>query len=124
MTALVSRARAETTQFRARRFYCLPDESRTSGRWRYVDYKFGIDAVVGEAAAMKPYANLDGDSGVAAYSIRPDGIVVKFKSDGSYEYTDASAGPDAIATMQRLARSGRGLSTFISQHKPPYVRKL
>jgi hypothetical protein len=73
---------------------------------------------------LKRYANLDGDSGVLAYQADAAGIVVQFHSGERYEYTDESAGRAAIATMQRLAREGRGLSSFIARKRPPYARKL
>ncbi|HEV7837241.1 MAG TPA: hypothetical protein VGO75_04170 [Gemmatimonadaceae bacterium] len=72
---------------------------------------------------MKRYGNLSGDSGVIAYEIRPAAIVVQFKSGEEYEYTEHSAGADVITVMQQLARSGRGLSTFIARHQPGYAGK-
>jgi hypothetical protein len=73
---------------------------------------------------MRRYRNSSGNSGVIAYEIRPEAIVVKFRSGEKYEYTVPSAGAAAIATMQELARSGRGLSTFITKRQPAYSRKL
>lgn len=64
---------------------------------------------------MERYKNLSGDSGVAAYEIRGGGIEVEFVNGSAYLYTDASAGAERIAKMRRLARLGRGLSTYISQ---------
>jgi len=64
---------------------------------------------------MEHYKNLSGDSGVVAYAIRRGAIVVQFVNKSAYLYTDASAGADHIAEMQRLAKAGRGLSTYISQ---------
>ncbi len=73
---------------------------------------------------MKRYRNLAGSSGVSAYALQPGAIIVRFQGGDTYEYTDASAGAAAIAQMQRLASEGRGLSTFIARHKPPFSRKL
>jgi hypothetical protein len=64
---------------------------------------------------MTPYRNLSGDSGVLAYAIGADFIDVQFAGGDIYRYTSASAGAAALAQMKRLAASGRGLSTFISQ---------
>jgi hypothetical protein len=76
-----------------------------------------------ELQAMERYRNLSGDSGVAAYEIRRGEIVVAFFNDGKYRYTKASAGASHIANMQRLARAGQGLSTYISQEKPGYAER-
>jgi hypothetical protein len=73
---------------------------------------------------MKRYRNLSGNSGVAAYDIRPAAIVVQFQGGEKYEYTEDSAGAVVVTAMQQLARSGRGLSTFIARHRPGYARRL
>ena len=74
---------------------------------------------------MKRYKNVSGDSGVVAYELRSGAIIVQFKDGWKYEYTDQSAGPAAIATMHRLATSGRGLSSFISTTvRNAYSRRL
>jgi len=66
---------------------------------------------------MQRYANLSGDSGVAAYGIAPDAILVRFRDgDRVYRYSHRSAGREAVEEMKRLARAGHGLSTFISRH--------
>lgn len=69
---------------------------------------------------MKPYRNLSGHSGVVAYEIRPGAIVVKFRGGEAYTYSDQTATASAVAEMQRLARAGRGLSTFIARHRPGF----
>lgn len=69
---------------------------------------------------MVHYKNLNGDAGVVAYAIGRDFIRVQFKNGPSYRYSDASAGKSAIDHMKMLARTGRGLSTFISQQQPPH----
>ena len=60
------------------------------------------------------YGNRAGNSGVVAYEIRPDGIRVKFLDGKVYTYTYRSAGRENVECMKLLARSGRGLSGFIS----------
>jgi hypothetical protein len=74
---------------------------------------------------MENYANLGGDSGVLAYQISSDFIIVQFKSgqDTFYKYTYVSAGNSAIETMKNLARQGQGLNSYISTNKPQYVSK-
>jgi hypothetical protein len=73
---------------------------------------------------MKRYRNVAGDSGVVAYAITPTSIRVKFLgSDRIYEYSHKSAGKAHVERMKRLAETGRGLSTYISQHvADDYVR--
>ncbi len=65
---------------------------------------------------MRRYKNLAGESGVVAYDIDAGRIVVQFRNGERYLYTEDSAGAANIAKMQALAKAGRGLSTFISQH--------
>ncbi|HZV67697.1 MAG TPA: hypothetical protein VFG03_22655 [Telluria sp.] len=65
---------------------------------------------------MERYRALGGDSGVVAYQIGERAIAVQFHSGEIYHYTYASAGRRNIERMKRLARAGKGLSTFISQH--------
>ncbi|HJU37996.1 MAG TPA: hypothetical protein VJ724_00385 [Tahibacter sp.] len=64
---------------------------------------------------MTPYANLSGDSPIRAYRIGRGHIDVAFADAGTYRYTNASAGARRVATMQRLAASGRGLATYIAR---------
>ena len=71
---------------------------------------------------MSRYANLSGRSGVVAYEIHRGSIVVEFQGGERYAYTASSAGANAVAEMQRLARAGRGLSTYIAQQRPGYER--
>lgn len=74
---------------------------------------------------MKRYRDLSGDSGVSAYEIEAGAIIVRFRSGATYRYTAASAGKKKIAMMQRLAASGRRLSSFISRHvKDGYEARL
>jgi hypothetical protein len=74
---------------------------------------------------MQRYGNQSRESGVVAYDIDAGQIVVQFRNGDRYLYTEDSAGAANIATMQALARAGRGLSTFISQHvHDRYARKL
>ncbi|UXA71582.1 hypothetical protein M0D46_08485 [Xanthomonas prunicola] len=74
---------------------------------------------------MQRYANRDGCSGVVAYALADDAIAVRFRSGQTYVYTADSAGADVVATMQRLATAGRGLSTYISQRvRDAYAGKI
>jgi hypothetical protein len=74
---------------------------------------------------MERYRNLSGNSGVFAYELSPGRIIVQFHDGWKYEYTNRSAGIEAIVTMHRLARAGSGLSGFISAHvRERYSRKF
>lgn len=71
---------------------------------------------------MEPYKNLGGNSGVVAFQIGGDFIIVQFR-EGQYtfyKYTYMSAGSIAIETMKRLARQGQDLNSYISTNKPDY----
>ncbi len=74
---------------------------------------------------MKRYGNLSGESGVVGYELGADSIAVEFVDGRTYLYTAASTSADNIATMQRLAKAGRELSTFISRVvKERYARRF
>lgn len=78
---------------------------------------------------MHRYRNTSGESGVVAYEIGKDSgtdsITIEFAGGERYLYTERSTGAENIARMQELAREGRGLSTFVSQHiRSRYARKL
>jgi hypothetical protein len=66
---------------------------------------------------MRPYANLSGDSGILAYEPGPTFIRVQFRSGAPYVYTYESVGRENVERMKELAVRGRGLGTFISQHR-------
>ena len=118
--------------------YCENRAGTIQAKWRNLygqvlaEYSGGLQQQLAPAynpltksrIRMKRYRNLSGDSGVVAYEIRPAAIVVQFQGGEKYEYTELSAGAVVIAAMQQLARSGRGLSTFIAQHRPGYARTL
>lgn len=74
---------------------------------------------------MQPYSNLNGDSGVLAYLLGDDYIIVQFK-DGQYtfyKYTYPSAGSSVVELLKSLAQQGRGLNSYISTNKPGYSSK-
>ena len=74
---------------------------------------------------MQRYQNLSGKSGVTAYASSEDAILVEFRHGAVYLYTQDAIGAKPLATMQQLARNGRGLGTFISQNvRRDFNRKL
>lgn len=77
----------------------------------------------GIEADVQRYANRQGNSGVDAFEVVADGIRVRFRSGDIYTYTAASAGKMVVTRMAQLAREGKGLSTYISQHNPRFARK-
>lgn len=72
---------------------------------------------------MQLYKNISGNSGVVAYEAGDHYIKVKFKSGEIYNYTYKSAGKGVIEEMKALAKSGNGLSTYISRNNPPFEEK-
>lgn len=74
---------------------------------------------------MPRYKNLNGNSGIAAYEIEDDFIIVQFCDGTIHLYSNSSAGIDHIKEMKRLAAEGRGLNTFIETVlKDKYSSKL
>lgn len=74
---------------------------------------------------MDRYKNLSGDSGIVQYQLSEGVILVQFSDGSLYEYTNDSAGGNAIAKMHRLAVAGRGLNRFISTTvSKKYSRKI
>jgi hypothetical protein len=66
---------------------------------------------------MKRYSDNTGTSGVVAYDIGDDFILVQFRdSDKIYCYSYRSAGKRHVERMKILAEQGAGLSTYVSQH--------
>lgn len=67
---------------------------------------------------MEKYRNLGGDSGVSAYEIGSDYIVVQFSGTAKpYRYSyGGGAGQKHVETLKRLARSGSGLNGYINQY--------
>ena len=74
---------------------------------------------------MTRYSNKGGDSGISAYEILDDGIIVQFSTGSTYLYTYASAGSVKIEKMKVLAIRGEGLNSFIMTNaKTSYQSKL
>lgn len=72
---------------------------------------------------MTPYANDSGKSPIPAYEIGNDYIKVQFGQEWIYLYTYKSAGRAVVEEMKKLARAGKGLSTYISRNNPGYESK-
>lgn len=68
---------------------------------------------------MEKYKNLGGNSGVEAYEIQNDAIIVEFKNrtkagNKFYKYSYTRPGMVEVEKMKRLAVEGRGLGGYIS----------
>ena len=75
--------------------------------------------------AMQRYQSANQNTGVIAYQIMPDEIIIKFRDGSVYLYTTASTGKQHINQMQNLAKKGEGLTTYINQHvRENYHQKL
>lgn len=75
---------------------------------------------------MEKYKDSSGNSGVLEYEIHPRSIGILFRGEEFiYIYDYESPGKEAVEKMKALAKEGRGLSTYISQHvRANYARKL
>lgn len=70
---------------------------------------------------MERYRNSGGDSGVSAFEIGSDYIIVKFSGTvRTYKYSYRKAGQNQVENMKELAKSGSGLNSYINH----YVKNL
>ena len=70
---------------------------------------------------MQRYRNFSGTSGVKAFEIGPDFIVLQYVSGEPYRYTYETAGRENVEEMKRLALQGSHLNKFINQR--PEVKR-
>jgi hypothetical protein len=71
------------------------------------------------------YAGKSGNAGVEAYEIRADAIVLRFKDGATYLYDETRPGRRHVEAMKRLARVGRGLTTYVNRHvRENYAARL
>jgi hypothetical protein len=74
---------------------------------------------------MQRYKNLGSDSGVVAYEIGKDYIIVEFVDGHSYLYDHSQPGKEKVESMKQFALAGTGLATFINKYvRGNYARKL
>lgn len=70
---------------------------------------------------LLPYKSASGkQSGVKSFYPGNDHIIVRFLNGETYKYSYLSCGSGHVEKMKKLAARQRGLSTYISQHKPAY----
>jgi len=68
---------------------------------------------------LTAYRNRGGDSGVAAYALLEDALIVRFDDGATYLYDHVRPGRHHVGRMKSLAMSGRGLNAYIRR----YVRE-
>lgn len=74
---------------------------------------------------MKRYADLNGNSAVAAYELGEDSIKLRFNDGRVYLYDADSSGAEHVTAMRRLAEAGRGLATYLNKYvRDNYARKI
>lgn len=88
--------------------------------------KPGAKPTAEQLGAMHPYGGPKGSSGVVAYLIEGDSITLRFVDRATlYVYDAQRPGRAAVQEMQRLAKRGRGLTTYINQHvRKNYAQKV
>ncbi|CAM3462863.1 hypothetical protein GCM10016272_05710 [Psychrobacter glaciei] len=74
---------------------------------------------------MEKYRDIGGNSGISAYEIGDDFIIVCFAKGGVYLYDYFTTGSYHVNNMVRLARMGNGLNGYINLNaKYTYARKI
>ena len=74
---------------------------------------------------MTKYKNLSGGSGIYAYTISDDSIIVQFNTGATYIYNYSIPGISYVEHMKKLALTGIGLNTFISTRvRKSYASRL
>lgn len=77
----------------------------------------GAEGASEATSALQPYASPNGNSGVVAYRIDGDSITLRFVDRSTLYLYDANRpGLAAVYEMQRLAKRGTGLTTYINRH--------
>lgn len=67
----------------------------------------------------------DHDSGVIAYELLPDGIILLYKTYRKYLYDYDKPGKVHVEEMKKLAKAGSGLTKYVNQHvRENYKREL
>lgn len=74
---------------------------------------------------MDRYKNLNGGSGVVAYEISNDSIMVEFNNNSLYLYSYLIPGQQHVDNMKGLAVRGYGLNGYINSYvKKQYEKRL
>ena len=69
---------------------------------------------------MQIYKNLSGESGVEAYEIGMDFLIVRFRKGepSCYKYTNERTGTLHVEIMKSFAERGSGLNEYINKNVP------
>lgn len=74
---------------------------------------------------MEKYRDIGGNSGISAYEVGNDFIIVRFKKGGMYLYNYSTTGSNHVNKLIELARIGDGLNGYINLNtKYAYARKI
>src|SRR5258708_4443652 len=74
---------------------------------------------------MESYRDHSGSAGIAAYEIREEAIVLRFKEGGTYLYDWHKPGWQHVEAMKLRAKAGRGLTSYVNQHvRENYAERL
>ncbi|MFT3780694.1 MAG: hypothetical protein QM790_01675 [Nibricoccus sp.] len=74
---------------------------------------------------FQKYDGAHDGSGVIAYAIGTDYIVLEFRDQEFYLYSHKKPGRQHVQALKRLAAEGSGLATYINQHvRANYELKL
>jgi hypothetical protein len=75
--------------------------------------------------ALRRYQDRAKNSGVSAYQLGREFIVVQFRDGSAYLYTHERPGRVHVEAMKRHALAGNGLATYINQHvRSDYAKRL
>ena len=73
---------------------------------------------------MEKYSDISGKSGISAYEVGDDFIIVRFTKGAIYLYNYSVTGSNHVKEMIELARIGSGLNRYINLNtKYAYARK-
>ena len=65
---------------------------------------------------MQRYPDKSGRSGIEAFEVGKNYIIVEYKDGDRYLYSYEEPGKTDVEAMKELAREGIGLATYISQY--------
>lgn len=74
---------------------------------------------------LKSYRDSQGTNNATGYATGRTWILVQFKDNALYLYTNESCGAEHVRELKRLAKLGEGLDSYINQHVfKSYAKKL
>jgi hypothetical protein len=74
---------------------------------------------------MEKYQDQSADSGIEAYEIGEDSIILRFKNGTEYLYSYIKPGKVHVEEMKKRAKSGNGLNTYLNQNvREKFEKKL